>query len=64
MKKFLCLTMLMAGVCLAQDGGSFQPDETNVWGADYPRVDASGRVQLRIKAPDAAKVKLNFWSGP
>jgi enterochelin esterase-like enzyme len=64
MKKFLCLTMLMAGVCLAQDGGSFQPAETNVWGADYPRVDASGRVQLRIKAPDAAKVKLNFWSGP
>jgi enterochelin esterase-like enzyme len=64
MKKFLCLMMLVAGVCPAQDGGSFQPAESNVWGADYPRVDASGRVQLRIKAPDAAKVKLNFWSGP
>ena len=23
-----------------------------------------GRVQVRIKAPDANKVKLNFWSGP
>jgi hypothetical protein len=37
---------------------------TNVWGAEYPRVDATGQVQLRIKAPEATKVKLNFWSGP
>ena len=25
---------------------------------------AAGRVQIRIKAPEANKVKLNFWSGP
>jgi enterochelin esterase family protein len=56
--------MLMAGACFAQDGGQFQPAETNVIGAEYPRVDATGRVQIRIKAPDANKVKLNFWSGP
>ena len=24
----------------------------------------TGRVQVRIKAPEANKVKLNFWSGP
>jgi len=58
------LTMLMASVCLADDAASFKPAESNVWGAEYPRVDSTGRVQLRIKAPDAAKVKLNFWSGP
>jgi len=64
MKRLLCLTLLMASVCVAQDVSTFQPAETNVWGAEYPRIDAAGRVQLRIKAPDANKVKLNFWSGP
>ena len=33
-------------------------------GAEYPRVDSEGRVQIRIKAPDATKVRVNFWSGP
>ncbi|HKU88987.1 MAG TPA: alpha/beta hydrolase-fold protein, partial [Steroidobacteraceae bacterium] len=55
---------LAASLVHAQDAGSFKPAETNVWGAEYPRVDADGRVQVRIKAPDAGKVKLNFWSGP
>jgi enterochelin esterase family protein len=27
-------------------------------------VDATGRVEIRIKAPDAAKARVNFWSGP
>jgi enterochelin esterase-like enzyme len=64
MKKLLCLALMAAGVCSAQDDAQFQPAETNVWGAEYPRVDATGRVQVRVKAPDANKVKLNFWSGP
>jgi hypothetical protein len=42
----------------------FQPASTNVWGAEYPRVDASGRAEFRIKAPNATAVKLNFWSNP
>src|SRR5688572_11292754 len=62
MKALTLVMALMAGVCAAQQG--FQPAETNVWGAEYPRVDAAGRVQIRIKAADASKVKLNFWSGP
>jgi enterochelin esterase-like enzyme len=56
--------LAMAALCSAQDTGDFSPAETNVWGAQYPRVDASGRVQIRIKAPDATKARLNFWSGP
>jgi len=32
--------------------------------AQYPKVDGNSRVQIRFKAPDASKVKLNFWSGP
>ena len=49
---------------MAQEPGNFQPSATNVWGADYPRIDNTGRVEIRVKAPDATKVKLNFWSGP
>ncbi len=53
-----------AGLCYAQEANDFQPATTNVWGAEYPRVDSQGRVQLRVKAPDATKVRVNFWSGP
>jgi enterochelin esterase-like enzyme len=55
---------LFASLCWAQEAGDFQPATTNVWGAEYPRVDGTGRVQLRVKAPDATKVRVNFWSGP
>jgi enterochelin esterase family protein len=64
MRKFVCLALMAAGICSAEEAQQFQPAETNVWGAQFPRVDAAGRVQIRVKAPDANKVKLNFWSGP
>src|SRR5271165_3999149 len=56
--------LLAASLASAQQPGDFQPASTNVLDAQYPRVDSQSRVQIRIKAPDAAKVKLNFWSGP
>jgi enterochelin esterase-like enzyme len=56
--------VLFAGLGYAQEADDFQPATTNVWGAAYPRVDSEGRVQLRVKAPDATKVRVNFWSGP
>jgi enterochelin esterase family protein len=61
--------LLLAGLCAvqgssAQEAGDFRPAETNVWGAQYPRVDSTGRVEVRIKAPEATKVRVNFWSGP
>jgi enterochelin esterase-like enzyme len=55
---------LVASLCSAQDSSDFRPAETNVWGAEYPRVDGAGRVEIRIKAPDATKVRVSFWSGP
>src|SRR5688572_32887328 len=66
MKQFgIALAILSsAAVCSAQPAGEFKPAETNVWGAEYPRVDGAGRVEIRIKAPDAAKARVNFWSGP
>jgi enterochelin esterase-like enzyme len=56
--------LLVASVCSAQDANDFKPATTNVWGAEYPRVDSAGRVEVRLKAPEASKVRLNFWSGP
>ena len=55
--------MLGASLCYAQEG-DFKPASSNVLDAQYPQVDSTSRVQIRFKAPDAAKVKLNFWSGP
>ncbi|HEX6507208.1 MAG TPA: alpha/beta hydrolase-fold protein [Chloroflexota bacterium] len=64
MRRLAILLILLSNACWAQQSADFQPAATNVWGADYPRVDGTGRVQIRVKAPDAAHVKLNFWSGP
>ena len=60
----LSVVLLFAPVCGAQDSGDFTPASTNVWGSQYPRVASDGRVEIRIKAADATKVRLNFWSGP
>jgi hypothetical protein len=65
MKKIgIAVILLFASVCSSQQSGNFKPSETNVWGSEYPRVDDSGRVQIRVKAPDAMKIRVNFWSGP
>jgi enterochelin esterase-like enzyme len=64
MKTLGMLALLAAGLCCAQEPGDFKPASTNVLDAQYPRVDSASRVQVRIKAPDAAKVKVNFWSNP
>ncbi len=64
MKQLVIMMVLFASLGYAQQPDDFQPATTNVWGAEYPRVDATGRVQLRVKAPDATKVRANFWSGP
>jgi enterochelin esterase-like enzyme len=58
------LLALLVNLCCAQAANEFRPASTNVWGAEFPRVDAAGRVQVRVKAPEATHVKLNFWSGP
>jgi enterochelin esterase family protein len=62
---FLCAALCAAGIAgVAEEPARFEPATTNVRGAAYPRVDSASRVELRVKAPDAAKVRVNFWSGP
>jgi enterochelin esterase-like enzyme len=65
MRTTIALALLLTtGIAVSQDAGEFRPAETNVWGAEYPRIDSTGRALIRIKAPEATKVRLNFWSGP
>jgi enterochelin esterase-like enzyme len=64
MRCFGIMMLFFTSFCCAQEIGDFHPAETNVWGADFPKVDSAGRVEIRVKAPDAIKVRLNFWSGP
>lgn len=64
MKRIAFALLLMASYCGAQTADTFVPASTNVWAAEYPRVDAGGRAEFRIKAPSATAVKLNFWSNP
>ena len=60
----LAILFCLAALASAQESADFRPASTNVWDAQYPRVDSNGRVEVRLKAPDATKVRLNFWSGP
>src|SRR6266536_4922278 len=64
MKLLVVVLLLLTTVSRAQEAGDFHPAETNVWGADFPKVDPTGRVEIRVKAPDASRVRVNFWSGP
>lgn len=64
MKSAVLALLLAATCCFAQEQGEFKPAASNVLDAQYPKVDSSSRVQIRFKAPDAAKVRVNFWSGP
>ncbi|HLY40249.1 MAG TPA: alpha/beta hydrolase-fold protein [Terracidiphilus sp.] len=63
--KLIGVWMLFAAsFCIAQDVGDFKPATSNVLDAQYPKVDGNSRVEIRFKAPDATKVRVNFWSGP
>ncbi len=57
------LMLLSASLCIAQGSSDFKPASSNVLDAQYPQVDSGSRVLIRFKAPDATKVKVNFWSG-
>jgi hypothetical protein len=55
--------LLSASFCCAQGSSDFKPASSNVLDAQFPQVDSNSRVQIRFKAPDATKVRVNFWSG-
>ncbi len=64
MKLVVMAMLLSSALCFGQEQGDFKPAPSNVLDSQFPMVDSSSRVEIRFKAPDANKVKLNFWSGP
>ena len=60
LESFCCL---LRAFCIAQSSSDFKPASSNVLDSAFPQVDGNSRVQIRFKAPDATKVRVNFWSG-
>jgi enterochelin esterase-like enzyme len=50
--------LLLAASAAAQTAGDSRPASSNLPGADYPRVDADGRVTFRVNAPKAHSVRV------
>jgi len=48
MNKIAVALLLLSSYCCAQTVDEFQPASTNVWGAQHPRVDSTGRAEFRI----------------
>jgi hypothetical protein len=44
----ILLVSILSNISWEQESSEFRPAETNVWGAEYPRVDSAGRVQIRV----------------
>jgi enterochelin esterase-like enzyme len=77
MKKALSLILLIVisvgRICLAQTGqpiissktaGTVHPSPNNLYGAQYPRIEADSRVTFHFKAPDAQKVQVSIVNVP
>jgi enterochelin esterase-like enzyme len=77
MRKAISLILLIilsaSGICLAQVGqplvsskaaGTAHPSPYNLYGAQYPRIEADSRVTFRFNAPSAQKVQVSIVNVP
>ena len=77
MKKTLSLILLIvmafSKICLSQTGqplvssklaGTAHPSPYNLYGAQYPRIEADARVTFRFTAPYAQKVQVSIANVP
>lgn len=69
----LLAIMSVGGVCFAQTGqvsvssknfGKVHPSPNNLYGAQFPRIEADSRVTFQFKAPDAQKVQVSLNNVP
>jgi enterochelin esterase-like enzyme len=68
----LLIAMSVSGICLAQSGQSsnvFSADTAhaspyNLYGAQYPRIEADSRVTFHFNAPNALKVQVSINNVP
>jgi enterochelin esterase-like enzyme len=63
MNRIVWIALLAGSMCWGQSSGTFKPAPTNVPQAEYPRIDAAGRVQFRVNAPDAHQVQVLVGGG-
>jgi enterochelin esterase-like enzyme len=56
MRPLSIIALLASGWCGAQTPDDSKPAETNVMGAQYPRIHSDLRVTFRVTAPTAQKV--------
>jgi enterochelin esterase family protein len=57
------MVIALNGLCFGQTEDVYKnskPSETNVPGAEYPRVDAQNRAVFRMEAPNAQKVQVDI----
>ena len=63
MKRFLPLLLATTACAFAQPATDWTPAPSNVPGAAYPRLNADGRGEFRIKAPAAQSVAVQLPQG-
>jgi enterochelin esterase-like enzyme len=70
---FLLIVLSVSEICLAQTGqvlinsnvvGTVHPNPYNLYGAEYPRIEADSRVTFRFNAPDAKSVQVAIANVP
>ena len=69
----LLIALSISGICSAQTGqvlinsnvvGIVHPNPYNLYGAEYPRIEADSRVTFRFNAPDAKSVQVAIANVP
>jgi enterochelin esterase-like enzyme len=54
--------LLLGGAAVAQE--TFQSATTNVPNGEYPKINAEGQMEFRIKAPDAKTIEVQVGTAP
>lgn len=70
--SILLFVVLVSGICVAQTGqvainsaiDTAHANPYNLYGAQYPRIEADARVTFRFDAPDAKKVQVAIANVP
>jgi enterochelin esterase-like enzyme len=60
MRTVFLAIILVSGTCWGQPADNSKPANTNVMGAEFPRVHPDRRVTFQLKAPDAQKVQVRL----
>jgi enterochelin esterase-like enzyme len=66
LSPFFLGSMLLAQLCLAQTNepaDDWKPATSNQSGKQYPQVNSEGRIRVRVVAPQAQGVTLDFLGG-